>query len=305
MQTTYESYTNEFQTIIDFWRFGISEANRYDLYYGHGTNNPDADILALIMGTLLLPVNLDPLMYNARLTLPEKQLLTTQLVKRIYERIPVPYLTHQAFFCDLSFYVDERVLIPRSPIAEMIKQQFSPWIEPDEVHEILDLCTGSGCIAIACSYAFPDANIDAVDLSTDALDVAHINCDHHHLYDNQVNLIHSDCWDNVPHKQYDVIVSNPPYVGDDEMAELPEEYLHEPDMALRTGNNGLAIVDKILSSAHRYLTKQGILIVEVGNSADILMDAYPSLPFTWIEFEHGGEGVFVLTYDQLNNYKGE
>lgn len=302
MSTDYNESTAHFNTIIDFWRFAISEANRHDLFYGHGTDNPASDTLALISGTLSLPIDFDPVFLQSQLTNEEKQRLTTQLSKRIIDRIPVPYLTNQAFFCGLPFYVDERVLIPRSPIAEMINEQFSPWIDANHVHQILDLCTGSGCIAIACSYAFPDASIDAVDLSTEALQVAEINCEQHHLDSDEVNLIKSDCWENVPFIQYDLIISNPPYVGDDEMATLPQEYSHEPVMALRTNENGLAIVEKILANAHGYLTEHGILVVEVGNSADALIDAYPNLPFTWIEFEHGGHGVFVLTREQLKQH---
>ncbi|MDP1601933.1 MAG: 50S ribosomal protein L3 N(5)-glutamine methyltransferase [Legionella sp.] len=299
MLTTYEDATLEFETIIDFLRFGISEANSHDLYYGHGTDNAHDDILALILGSLSLPFDTDVMLLQGRLTPEERVFLAQQLSSRILENVPVPYLTNQAYFCGLSFYVDTRVLIPRSPIAEMINHQFSPWIDADNVHRVLDLCTGSACIAIACSYAFPDAVIDAIDLSPDALEVAAINAEHYDLPTEQFNLIESDCWDNVPDTRYDLIVSNPPYVGDEEMDSLPEEYRYEPDMALRTERNGLAIVDKILQHAHDYLTEQGILVVEVGNSEDALIEAYPELPFTWVEFEHGGQGVFVLTCEQL------
>ncbi|WP_419419145.1 50S ribosomal protein L3 N(5)-glutamine methyltransferase [Legionella sp. D16C41] len=291
----------QLDTIADFLRFGLTQANSHELYYGHGTDNAWDDIRALILGSLSLPFKIDPFLLQTRLTNSEKQFLAKQLEKRIKARIPVAYLTKQAYFCELPFYVDERVLIPRSPLAELIERQFSPWVNPERVEQILDLCTGSGCIAIACSYAFPDAIVDAVDISGDALDVAAINRQRHQL-ENVVNLIKSDCWQNVEHKNYDIIVSNPPYVGDTEMLSLPKEYLHEPDIALRTSQNGLTIVQQILTQAHHYLAKDGILIVEVGNSEEELVNTYPDLSFTWLEFEHGGQGVFLLTAQQLKDY---
>ena len=301
MSDSYAISTQEFKTIIDFLRFGLSRANAADLYYGHGTDNAWDDMLGLILGSLSLPNEVDPLLLQAQLTEDEKDMLCQQLERRILGRVPVPYLTHEAYFCDLSFYVDERVLIPRSPIAELIKQQFSPWIEAEDVGSVLDLCTGSGCIAIACCYAFPDAVVDAVDISPDAIDVAVINRNSHGLQD-VLTLIESDCFASVPATRYDIIVSNPPYVGQDEMQTLPDEYRHEPNLALETTNNGLAIVEKILFSAHAYLSDHGILVVEVGNSEQALYEAYPHVPFTWLDFEQGGSGVFLLTCQQLKEY---
>ncbi|STX52276.1 adenine specific methylase [Legionella busanensis] len=300
MSTTFNEVM-QLDTIADFLRFGLTQAHNYELYYGHGTDNAWDDIRSLILGSLSLPFDIDNFLLQTRLTPSEKQFLANQLEKRIKDRIPVPYLTKQAFFCGLPFYVDERVLIPRSPIAELIERQFSPWVDPNRVERILDLCTGSGCIAIACSYAFPDAFVDATDISHEALEVARINCQRHQLED-VVNLIKSDCWHNLGEKRYDIIVSNPPYVGDAEMLTLPREYLHEPDMALRTEQNGLAIVKKILAEAHNYLTKEGVLIVEVGNSEEELISAYPDLSFTWLDFERGGQGIFLLTAQQLKDY---
>lgn len=298
MFNTYTVSTADFETINDFLRFGLSEANKAELFYGHGTDNAYDDIRALILGTLSLPWDINKSLLKTRLTPEEKQSLQQQLFQRIKNKIPVPYLTRESFFCGLSFYVDERVLIPRSPIAELIDRQFFPWLEPDAVHHILDLCTGSACIAIACSYAFPDAAVDAADISPHALEVAAINCKRHGLEDS-LRLIESDCWEKIPSLRYDLIVSNPPYVGDAEMASLPGEYQHEPVMALRAEKDGLALVEKILAQAHEYLTDQGILVVEVGNSEQALVDAYPELPFTWLEFERGGQGVFLLTCEQL------
>ena len=302
MHNTYDNAVQELKKILDFLRFGITQAISHALFYGHGTDNAHDDILALILGSLSLPFDTDPILMHSRLTLDEKQLLGKQLSSRIVDHVPVPYLTNTAYFCGLSFYVDRRVLIPRSPIAELINQQFSPWIDAENVRHILDLCTGSACIAIACCYAFPDALIDAVDLSPDALQVANINRERHGLHEDDITIIESDCWEKVPATRYDIIISNPPYVGDEEMDSLPEEYRHEPDIALRTDKNGLAIVEKILASAQNYLTDNGILVVEVGNSAETLVDAYPDIPFTWLEFAQGGQGVFLLTCEQLKEH---
>lgn len=298
----YINSTVSFDTILDFMRFGVSRATAATLYFGHGTDNAQDDIRSLILGCLDLPWDMDPQWLHARLTADEKLLLCRQLVRRIHDKVPVPYLTHQAYFCGLSFYVDERVLIPRSPIGELIQQQCAPWVDDLEEGRILDLCTGSGCIAIACCYAFPTAWVDAVDLSEDALKVAEINRQKH-ACESQLQLIHSDCFAAItPQHQYDLIISNPPYVGEEEMLTLPAEYRHEPVMALETENNGLAIVDKILMKAPDYLTPHGVLIVEVGNSQEALMDAYPDMPFVWLDFEQGGHGVFVLTRAQLQDY---
>ncbi|MBA3536231.1 MAG: 50S ribosomal protein L3 N(5)-glutamine methyltransferase, partial [Tatlockia sp.] len=277
MTDSYATTTADFETILDYIRFGISQASMADLYYGHGTDNAWDDILALILGSLFLPFDCDPVFYQARLTSDEKQMLADLLSRRIIEKVPVPYLTNEAYFCDLSFYVDERVLIPRSPIAELIKEQFSPWIDANKVERVLDLCTGSACIAIACSHAFPDALVDAVDISPDALEVAAINQENYGLQE-VLTLIESDCWLNVPNIKYDLIISNPPYVGHEEMQSLPEEYHHEPQLALETDNNGLAIVETILANAHDYLSEHGILVVEVGASEEALVELYPQVP---------------------------
>ncbi|USQ14580.1 50S ribosomal protein L3 N(5)-glutamine methyltransferase [Legionella lytica] len=293
--------TEELSTVLDFLRFSLSCAIDAQLYYGHGTDNAWDDMRSLILRSLSLPYDIDPMLLNGRLTTSEKKFLCEQLEKRINQRVPVPYLIKEAYFCDLPFYVDERVLIPRSPIAELINQQFTPWIEADKVGRILDLCTGSGCIAIACCYAFPEAQVDAVDISSEALAVAAINCEELGV-DEQLTLIESDCFAKVPKARYDLIVSNPPYVGKEEMQTLPDEFRHEPVLALETGNNGLAIVEDILRNAHEYLSDHGILVVEVGNSEEILNDAYPHVPFTWLDMSHGGQGVFLLTKQQLDEY---
>ena len=293
--------TDELVSILDFLRFSVSSAGEAELYYGHGTDNAFDDMRSLILRSLYLPYDVEPQLMNARLTSREKKHLCQQLEKRINQRVPVPYLIKEAYFCDLPFYVDERVLIPRSPIGELISQHFSPWIDADAVHRVLDLCTGSGCIAIACCYAFPDALVDAVDISNEALSVAALNREHLEV-EEQLTLIESDCFSKVPQVLYDVIVSNPPYVGKEEMQTLPDEYRHEPVLALETGNNGLAIVERILRSAAAYLSDHGILVVEVGNSEEALCEAYPLVPFTWLEISSGGQGVFLLTKQQLEEH---
>lgn len=292
---------NEFSTILDVFRYAVSEANRQDLYFGHGTDNAFDDMRSLILRTLSLPYDTPDNFLQGKLLNQEKLLLSDVLNKRITDRIPVPYLIHEAIFCDIPFYVDERVLIPRSPIAELIEQQFAPWINPDEVYHILDLCTGSGCIAIAAAMAFDDALVDAVDISEDALAVAEKNVSELGV-EEEVSLIKSDLWNNLPKTTYDIIVSNPPYVSSQEMAELPEEYLHEPNLALETTDDGLLIVERILEQAASHLTPHGILIVEVGNAMWTLMERYPNVPFTWLEFERGGDGVFLLTQEDLLTY---
>ncbi|MFT4058880.1 MAG: 50S ribosomal protein L3 N(5)-glutamine methyltransferase [Legionella sp.] len=293
--------TEELSTVLDFLRFSLSCSINANLYYGHGTDNAWDDMRSLVLRSLSLPYDIEPDLLNGRLTTSEKKHLCQQLEKRINQRVPVPYLIKEAYFCDLPFYVDERVLIPRSPLAELIKNQFAPWIDVEQVHRVLDLCTGSGCIAIACCYAFPDAHVDAVDISNEALAVAHLNREELGV-EGQLTLIESDCFDQVPEVKYDLIVSNPPYVSKDEMQTLPDEFRHEPVLALETGNNGLAIVETILKNAHAYLSEHGVLVVEVGNSEEALNDAYPHVPFTWLEMSHGGQGVFLLTKQQLDEY---
>jgi ribosomal protein L3 glutamine methyltransferase len=290
--------TSELLTIRDFVRWTITQFNQNGLYYGHGTENALDEALALILHTLHLSHDVSTSLLDARLTQKEREHLSDLIHRRITKRIPVPYLTNEAWFGGLPFYVDERVLIPRSPIAELIEQHFEPWISADSVHSILDLCTGSGCIAIACAKAFPDATVDASDISADALAVAKMNVLRHEVED-QVHLHQSDLFKSLPAKKYDAIVSNPPYVDAADMASLPPEFHHEPKSGLEAGLDGLDFADRILKDAKNYLSPNGILIVEVGNSEFALAEKYPQLPFTWLEFERGGGGVFLLTAEQL------
>lgn len=298
---TFFSETQDFTQILDFIRFGITQAQAANLHYGHGTDNAVDDMYALVFDSLHLPWDVAQRFLPAQLTPGEKKLLAERLAQRIIQRVPVPYITRIAHFCEMSFYVDERVLIPRSPLAELIRQQFEHWIATDQVMRILDLCTGSGCIAMACCEWFPDVQVVGADISAQALAVAEINRDRHQLQD-QLTLIESDCFDQIPSASYDLIISNPPYVAEAVMQSLPAEYLHEPRLALFAEQSGLAIVQRILQQAGQYLSDHGILIVEVGESAEDLINLYPQVPFVWLEFEQGGDGVFLLTAQNVRKH---
>lgn len=288
-------------TIRDYIRWGASRIAQSDVFLGHGTATPLDEAAALVLHTLSMPYDLSDHYLNTQMTRAERQQVIDILQRRITERKPSAYLTGESLFAGLSFYVDERVLVPRSPIAELIAERFAPWIDESEVYSVLDLCTGSACIAIACAYAFPEAEVDAVDLSADALAVAEINVDKHDLSE-QVYLFQSDLFQSLPAKPYDIIVSNPPYVSIAEWESLPAEFHAEPEMGFTGGESGLDLVIRILVEAKNYLAEQGILVVEVGSSAQTLQDSFPEVPFQWLEFENGGDGVFLLTAAQLNQY---
>jgi ribosomal protein L3 glutamine methyltransferase len=294
MSIDIDSAAQDLKTIGDLWRYGITLFNDNPLYFGHGTDNSRDEAMWLVYGALKIPSTIEPDFLNARLTLAERRYILGLFERRIKERIPVAYLVHQAMFAGLPFYVDERVLVPRSPLAEIIQSQFEPWLDPEKVTRILDLCTGSACIAIACAYAFPDAVIDAVDISEGALDVAKKNVAMHHV-ESQVNLIQSDLFTSVAPAQYDIIISNPPYIPEQELADIPPEYRHEPALGLAAGADGLSIVRRIIAEAPAYLKPGGSLIVEVGHVADAVDEAFPDQDLMWIEFANGGEGVFLIT----------
>jgi len=280
-------------TIENLIHFAVTQFKQNKLYFGHGADNALDEAVYLVLSALHLPPDSDQKILARKLTDEEKKKVTDLIDDRIKKRTPVPYLTNEAWFCGLPFYVDERVLIPRSPIAELIEARFSPWVDPEKVTRILDVGTGSGCIAISLAYAFPDAKIDAIDLSDDALDVAKINCEKHQVT-NRVRLLKSDLFAGLTDEAYDIIVANPPYVGSQEMEELPKEYYHEPGEALLAGKNGDEIVARIIKNAAKHLSPKGVLVVEVGNSAPLIVEKYKDLPFVWLEFEHGEGEVFLL-----------
>lgn len=299
--TTFAEAVAELSTIRDFMRFAVTCLRAADVHIGHGSEDPFAEASALVMQTLSLQWSADPEILDAKLLSSEKQAIVELIDKRVNQRIPLGYLLNLAYFCGHPFYVDERVLIPRSPIAELINNGFQDYIN-QEPQRILDLCTGSGCIAIALAYAFPDAIVDGTDISLDALSVAAVNVEHHNLIEN-VNLIESDLFSKLPNQRYDLIVSNPPYVDAQDMADLPDEYQKEPELALAAGADGLDIVRQILAQAADHLTEDGLLVVEVGNSEWALAQEFPEVPFTWIEFEKGGSGVFALSAEQCRDYQ--
>lgn len=288
----------ELITIHDWLRFAVSQFNAADIYFGHGTDNPWDEAGVLMAHTLHFTHLAEPALLQTRLTRTERRQFVELLQARIEQRVPAAYLTQHAFFAGLPFYVDERVLVPRSPIAELIVQQFGAWFAVNPPARILDLCTGSGCIAIACAHYMPDAEVDAVDISEDALMVADLNISQHQLEDRVFPIL-SDGYDALPGQQYDLIVTNPPYVDAEDMADLPEEYHHEPELGLASGVDGLALTMRILREAADHLTDQGVLVCEVGNSMVALTERLPAVPFNWIQFKNGGIGVFALTKAQL------
>ena len=320
----------ELHSVRDLIRFTVSALRGNDVFVGHGGTDHFAEAAALVLHTLNLAWSADPEILDARLTVSEKRAVLALLEARIRTRKPLSYLVNLSYFCELPFYVDERVLIPRSPIGEMIRQKFYPWFElsadavpqngtdpldfdhyfahgldPENLPEperILDLCTGSGCIALALAKFFPDAMVDAVDISDDALEVAAINVEHHGRV-HQVNLVKSNLFDKLdPAQPYELIVTNPPYVDAEDMSELPPEIEHEPELALAAGHDGLDLVHGILAHSAEFLTPNGLLICEVGNSEWALRQAYPHIEFNWLVFKGGGSGIFAITKSELETH---
>lgn len=285
-------------TVRDILRFAVSRFNEAGLHFGHGSDNAHDEAAYLILHTLNLPLDtLEPYL-DAKLLSAEKEEVLGLIERRVTERIPVAYLTHQAWQGEFDFYVDERVIVPRSFVYELLGEPLLPWIEHEElVHRALDLCTGSGCLAIQMAHHYPAAEIDAVDLSLDALEVAAVNIESYGL-EERINLIHTDLFEGLE-DTYDLIVSNPPYVDAESVAELPEEYLHEPELALGSGSDGLDATREIILQAAKFLNPKGVLLVEIGHNRDVLEAAYPELPFTWLETSGGDGFVFLLTREQL------
>ena len=279
-------------------RSGAAQLERAGLHYGHGTDNPLDEAAALLAHARGLRRPIEERDLARPVSERARRRYRELLRRRIRERVPAVYLTGQCWFAGVRFHVDERVLIPRSPIAELIERQFTPWVDPAAVRRIADLGTGSGCIALAAALAFPRARVDAVDISKDALAVARINRAALGLA-RRVRLVESDFFARLTGCRYDIIISNPPYVGTAEFNGLPPEYGHEPAGALRSGRDGMDAVRVLLKRAVRHLARNGVLIVEVGNTEARLRRAFPRLPFLWLSFTRGGGGVFLLTAAQL------
>jgi ribosomal protein L3 glutamine methyltransferase len=286
------------ESIEDFIRWGGSLFQKAGLVFGHGTDNAFDDAKVLVLHAISMPWSLADQYAKARLTDSERHQITELFQRRIETRKPTAYLTGEAMFAGLAFYVNEHTLVPRSPIAELIEQGFAPWVEPNRVERVLDLCTGSGCIGIASLQHLPHAQVDLVDISPDALAVAQRNVERYGLQD-VARVVESDLFSALQGQRYDLIVSNPPYVDQIEMDALPPEFQAEPELGLAAGEDGLDLVRKILAQAADHLTEDGVLIVEVGVSQYYLQQAYPELPFYWFEFERGGEGVFAINRNEL------
>jgi ribosomal protein L3 glutamine methyltransferase len=284
--------------VRDLIERGARRLRRSRVFFGHGTDNPWDEAAALVLHAVQLPHSAGPSVYAKRVNVAAQRKVEQLITRRIDERIPAVYLTGETWFAGLPFYVDPRVLIPRSPLAELIERQFTPWVEPGRVRRVLDVGTGSGCIAIACARAFPRARVDAVDISDDALEVARINVRRHRL-GRRVRLLKSDHFGALAGETYDIIAANPPYVGARELKGLPPEYRHEPRLALAAGPAGLDSVRIILPEAGQHLKPRGVLVVEVGNTEAAVRRAFRDLPFLWLGFERGGGGVFLLTAEQL------
>lgn len=331
MRDCHEAYDHLY-SIRDFIRFCVTQMRTYDVVIAQGTTDVFAEAAAIVLHTLSLDWSADEQILDSRLTPSEKGDVLSLLQKRITERKPLSYLINLAYFCGMPFYVDERVLIPRSPIAELIRQQFYPYFETNELAQslaadstadipnfflhgldakqlrqpdrVLDLCTGSGCIAVGLANWFREALVDATDIDKSALEIAAVNVEHHGM-DHQINLIESDLFNKIPaENQYELIVTNPPYVDAAAMAELPPEFIHEPEHALAAGQDGLDLVHIILRDAADYLTPEGLLVCEVGDSEWALNQTYPEIQFNWLTFARGGHGIFAIDRETLERYRG-
>ena len=295
----YKQAQAELETIRDLLRFAVSRFDEAGLFFGHGSDNAWDEAVYLVLHTLHLPIdNLTPFI-DARLTSDERAAVLAVIERRIKARLPAAYLTHEAWLGDFRFYVDERVIVPRSHIAELLREQLTPWInDPWAVGRVLDLCTGSGCLAILAAHAFPEALVDAVDISPDALAVARRNVADYAL-ESRLELIESDAFTGLAGRRYDVIISNPPYVNAESMDTLPHEYRQEPELALASGEDGLDFTRIILAEAAAHLNPGGLLVVEIGHNRDALEAAYPDTPFTWLDTEAGDRYVFMLRREEL------
>ena len=294
-----EQARTELSTLRDLLRFAVSRYNEARLFFGHGTDNAWDEAVYLLLHSLHLPLDrLEPFL-DAKLTSAERADLLHLIERRVKERLPVAYLTNEAWLGEFSFYVDERVIVPRSFIAELLREQLAPWIEdPDAVADVLDLCTGSACLAILAAHAFPAARIDAVDLSPDALAVARHNVADYDLA-ARIRLVEGNLFAGLKSRRYDLIIANPPYVNAAAMATLPAEYRREPELALASGDDGLDLTRAILAGARRHLRPHGLLVVEIGHNREALEAAFPETPFTWLDTTAGDQYVFLLHREEL------
>jgi len=296
------------QTIAEAIRYGAQQFTEAGVFFGHGTDNAEDEALWLVFYSLSLSFDCDESILQQPIHQDKWLSIKALFARRVSERIPAAYITGEAWFCGYPFEVNEHVLVPRSPIGELIEQQFQPWLMFDANNtpspRVLDVCTGCGCIGIATALYMPNTRVDVSDISTEALVVARANVERYQLND-RVNVIESDLFSALPERSYDLIVTNPPYVDADDLAEMPAEFHAEPDIALGSGSDGLDITRRLLREAARYLTDDGILIVEVGNSWVNLEAAFPEVPFLWLAFESGGHGVFLMTRKELLQYQAE
>ncbi|GGC72321.1 50S ribosomal protein L3 N(5)-glutamine methyltransferase [Marinobacter halophilus] len=295
------SPVDDLHTIRDFLRYTSSRFAASPLYFGHGTDNVWDEAVQLVLRSVHLPLENNNVFLDARLIRSERELIIERIDRRISERVPIAYLLGEGWFMGMPFNIDERVLVPRSPIGELLENGLQPWLGMQPVQRILDLCTGSGCIGIGAASVFDEAEVDLSDISEDALEVAESNIELHGL-EGRVRTVRSDVFANIE-GQYDVILSNPPYVDTEDLADMPAEFHHEPALGLAAGDDGLDIAHRIIAGAAGHLTENGLLIVEVGNSWGAMDDAYPDLPLTWLEFENGGDGVFLVTARDLRAWQ--
>lgn len=299
MALTPSEAAHQLHTLRDWLRYAVSRFEEAGLFYGHGTQNSYDEAVWLVLATLHLPHDTLDNFLDAVLTEPERKTLAHHIERRVAERIPTAYLVREAWLGDFKFYVDERVIVPRSFIAELLREQLAPWVEnPEEVVSVADICTGSGCLAILAAYAFPNADVDAVDISDAALAVAQRNITDYRL-EQQVRAVKSDMLNALAGNTYDIILSNPPYVDAPSMDALPPEYRHEPGLALGSGYDGLDHTHTLLREAAAHLNPGGLLVVEIGHNRDVLEAAYPILPFTWLEVSAGDQYVFLLRRENL------
>jgi ribosomal protein L3 glutamine methyltransferase len=295
----YPRVTEELFTIRDWLRFTVSRFEESNIFFGHGTDNAYDEAVWLILSALHLPMDTLDNFIDARITESERKHLAHLIERRISEHVPTAYLLREAWLRGFKFYVDERVIVPRSFIAELLEHGLSPWVDfPEMIESAADICTGSGCLGVLLAHAFPNAEIDVIDISPDAIAVANINIANYALQD-RVTAIESDMFSALAGKRYDLIISNPPYVDAPSMAQLPHEYRNEPQIALGSGEAGLDHTHTLLKQAANYLNDNGLLIVEIGHNRDALLQAYPNLPFTWLEVESGNQFVFLLYKEQL------